>query len=55
MRAKRLKAHHVRMLYALADIVERAGDVPRARQLFRRVAEADPQFADIRARLRALR
>src|SRR5581483_8781018 len=48
---KRMKPHHVRMLYVLADIVERAGDIPRARQLFRRVAEADPEFADIQARL----
>ena len=52
---KRLKYHHVRMLYVLADVVERSGDVPRARQLFRRVAEADPEFADVHARIRALR
>jgi len=52
---KRLKLHHVRLLYVLADVVERAGDVPRARQLFRRVAEADPEFADVQARIRALR
>jgi tetratricopeptide (TPR) repeat protein len=52
---KRLKYHHVRMLYVLADLVERAGDVPRARQLFRRVADADPEFADVQHRLRALR
>jgi tetratricopeptide (TPR) repeat protein len=53
--AKRLKPHHVRMLYVLADLVERAGDVPRARQLFKRVADADREFADVQARLRALR
>lgn len=52
---KRMKLHHVRLLYVLADIVERAGDVPRARQLFRRVADADPEFADVQARVRALR
>ena len=52
---KRMKLHHVRLLYVLADVVERAGDVPRARQLFRRVAEADPDFADVQARIRALR
>lgn len=52
---KRLKYHHVRMLYVLADVVERAGDVPRARQVFRRVADADPDFADVQHRIRALR
>ena len=52
---KRMKLHHVRVLYVLADVVERAGDVPRARQLFRRVADADPEFADVQARIRALR
>src|SRR5438552_2638650 len=52
---KRIKLHHVRVLYVLADVVERAGDVPRARQLFRRVADADPEFADVQARIRALR
>jgi len=53
--AKRLKPHHVRMLYVLADLVERAGDIPRARQLFRRVADAEPDFVDVQSRLRALR
>jgi tetratricopeptide (TPR) repeat protein len=52
--SKRLQPHHVRLLYALADLVERAGDVPRARQLFGRVAAADPDFADVVHRLRSL-
>ena len=52
---KRMKPHHLRLLYVLADVVERAGDVPRARQLFRRVADADPEFADVQSRIRALR
>ena len=34
---------------------ERAGDVPRARQLFGVVAAADPDLGDVAARLRALR
>ena len=46
---------HLRQWYALADLYERAGDVPRARDLFNRVASVDPEAFDVRARLRALR
>lgn len=52
---KRPMLHHLRMTYALADLYERAGDAPRARDLFGRVAASDPDFVDIQARLRALR
>jgi tetratricopeptide (TPR) repeat protein len=52
---KRPKEHHLRVTYALADLHERAGDVPRARQLFGLVAAADPELGDVSARLRALR
>jgi tetratricopeptide (TPR) repeat protein len=47
--------HHVRLWYALADLYERAGDIPRARELFRRVAAVDPDAFDVTDRLRALR
>jgi hypothetical protein len=53
--AKRPKLHHLRIAYALADLYERAGDLPRARELFGLVATNDPDFVDIQARLRALR
>jgi tetratricopeptide (TPR) repeat protein len=46
--------HHLRLWYALADLYERAGDVPRARELFGRVRTAAPDFADIDRRVRAL-
>ena len=46
--------HHLRLLYVLADLYERAGDQPRARSLFDRVVAADPGFADAAARRRAL-
>ena len=46
---------HLRQWYALADLYERAGDVPRARDLFNRVASVDPEAFDVRTRLRALR
>jgi tetratricopeptide (TPR) repeat protein len=52
---KKLMLHHLRMSYALADLYERAGDLPKARDLFGRVAATDPDFVDIQARLRALR
>jgi tetratricopeptide (TPR) repeat protein len=53
--AKRPKDHHLRVTYALADLYERAGDIPRARQLFDQVAAHDPTMGDVSARLRALR
>jgi tetratricopeptide (TPR) repeat protein len=52
--AKRPKDHHLRIAYALADLHERAGDIPAARQLFRLVAASDPDLGDATARLRAL-
>ena len=41
------KEHHLRVTYALADLYERAGDVPEARQLFGIVAAADPELGDV--------
>ena len=52
---KNPKDHHLRRAYALADLYERAGEVPRARDLFGRVATADPDFADVERRYRSLR
>jgi thioredoxin-like negative regulator of GroEL len=51
---KRPKVHHLRRAYALADLYERIGDVSRARELFGRVATADPTFADVSSRRRNL-
>lgn len=48
------RPHHLRLWYALADLYERAGDVPHARQLFRRVLDHDPDFFDAGPRLRGL-
>ena len=48
------KDHHLRLWYALAAMYERAGDVPRARHLFGRVLDADPEFADVADRYEAL-
>lgn len=52
---KRAKPHHVRRAYALADLYERAGDVPRARELFTWVRQQESGFADVAERLANLR
>lgn len=54
VQVKRPKAHHVRLWYALADLYERAGDTPKARELFGRVVANEPDFADAAERLAAL-
>lgn len=46
--------HHLRQAYALADLYERAGDIARARELFRWVAVNEPDFADAPERAAAL-
>jgi tetratricopeptide (TPR) repeat protein len=46
---------HLRQWYALADLYERSGDVPRARELFRKVVDADSELSDALERLAALR
>ena len=45
---------HIRQWYVLADLYERAGDTAHARELFGRVAAADPDLADAQARYSAL-
>jgi tetratricopeptide (TPR) repeat protein len=54
VRVKKPKPHHLRLWYALADLYERAGDNPRARDLFARVMQAEPDFADAAERCAAL-
>jgi tetratricopeptide (TPR) repeat protein len=51
---KRILPHHLRLWYALADLQERAGDIPAARALFRRISTQDPSFVDVAERLAAL-
>jgi len=45
---------HLRQWYVLADLYERSGDVPRARELFGRVADVEPDLADVAERVAAL-
>lgn len=51
---KRVQVHHLRQAYVLADLYERAGDVARARELFRWVLDEEPEFADAAERVSAL-
>ena len=50
----RPRAHHLRRAYALADLYERAGRSPRARELFGWIESHDPRLADVSERVRAL-
>ncbi len=52
---KRPQDHHLRRAYALADLYERAGDLPAARLLFERVASVEPDLGDAAARAAVLR
>ena len=45
---KKVKDHHIRTWYALADLYDRAGNVPRARQLFKQINDVLPGFAERR-------
>jgi tetratricopeptide (TPR) repeat protein len=47
--------HHLRQWYVLADLYERAGDLPRARELFGRLVSVDADAYDARRRLAGLR
>jgi len=51
---RRVREHHLRLWYVLADLYDRAGDVPHARTLFQRIRTVDPDFADVADRLRSL-
>lgn len=51
---KRFSQHHLRRAYALADLYERAGDVPQARQLFIRIGDLSPGYLDVADRIDAL-
>ena len=53
-RPSKPRDHHLRRGYALADLYERSGDLPRARALFDWVVTHDREFVDARRRLRSL-
>jgi tetratricopeptide (TPR) repeat protein len=51
---KKPRDYHLRQWYVLADLLDRSGDVIKARRYFGLVAAADPEFADVKERLRTL-
>ena len=50
-RPKKPFEHHLRRAYALADLYERAGETPRARELFGWIAHHDSSYLDVKARI----
>ena len=48
------KEHHLRRAYALGDLYERSGALPRARELFTWIRKHSPKFADVDERVRDL-
>ncbi|MBO0715617.1 MAG: tetratricopeptide repeat protein [Acidimicrobiales bacterium] len=48
------RLHHIRQWYALADLYERAGDLPRARRQFAQILRHSPDAFDTPLRLAAL-
>lgn len=52
---KRPKDHQLRRAYALADLYERSGDLPRARALFGWLGAMAPDYVDVEDRLASLR
>jgi hypothetical protein len=51
---KKVREHHLRQWYVLADLLDRAGDTMGATRWFREVMAHDAEFADVRSRLRSL-
>ncbi len=45
---------HLRQWYVLGDLMERSGDLPKARELFLRVSAVDPDAYDVAGRLDSL-
>lgn len=51
----RPKEHHLRRAYVLADLYERAGEIPRARATFGWIRDHAPDFVDVQRRLADMR
>ncbi len=51
---KRVREHHLRQWYVLGDLFDRSGDTIGARRWFGAIADREPDFADVRDRLRTV-
>ena len=51
---RRVRDHHLKQWYVLADLYDRSGEVVKARQLFSRIRSLVPDYADVDDRLRSL-
>lgn len=51
MEPRRVESHHLRLWYARADILERAGRRREARQIWERLFSEDPDFFDVAERM----
>jgi tetratricopeptide (TPR) repeat protein len=51
---RRVREHHLRQWYVIADLYDKAGNVQKAREFFKRVALHDPEFADVADRIASL-
>ena len=50
----KVREHHLREWYVLADLYDRSGEVIQARTIFQRIAKNDADFTDVRDRLETL-
>jgi len=51
---KKIRDYHLKQWYVIADLYDRSGDIPRARNFFKRIAAVDSQYADVHDRLATL-
>jgi len=51
---KKIRDYHLKQWYVIADLYDRSGDIPRARNFFKRIAAVDSRYADVHDRLATL-
>lgn len=51
---KKVRDHHLRQWYVIADLLDRSGEIVEARRFFGMVAQHDSEFADVMQRLASL-